>query len=82
MHLCHLDSYLKQQRESNEWTIKELADRLGFSSSYISQLENGTRVPSQKQLAILAKAYQLSEEEVEEAMGRRQNPTGQHGEQL
>lgn len=57
-------SYLKQQRESNNWTIKELADRLGFSSSYISQLENGTRVPSQKQLATLAKAYQLPEEDV------------------
>lgn len=57
-------SYLKQQRESNNWTIKELAERLGFSSSYISQLENGTRIPSQKQLATLAKAYQLPEEDV------------------
>ena len=57
-------SYLKRQRESNNWTIKELADRLGFSSSYISQLENGTRVPSQKQLTTLAKAYQLPEEDV------------------
>mgnify|MGYP000666261986 CR=1 FL=1 len=57
-------SYLKQQRELNNWTIKELAERLGFSSSYISQLENGARNPSQKQLASLAKAYQLPEEEV------------------
>ena len=57
-------SYLKKQRESNKWTIKELAERLGFSSSYISQLENGARIPSQKQLAIFAKAYQLPEEEV------------------
>lgn len=57
-------SYLKKQRESNKWTIKELAGRLGFSSSYISQLENGTRIPSQKQLATFAKAYQLPEEEV------------------
>ena len=57
-------SYLKQQRESNKWTIKELAERLGFSSSYISQLENGARIPSQKQLATFAKAYQLPEEEV------------------
>ncbi len=57
-------SYLKKQRESNNWTIKELAERLGFSSSYISQLENGTRVPSQKQLDTLAKAYQIPEEEV------------------
>jgi transcriptional regulator with XRE-family HTH domain len=57
-------SYLKQQRESNNWSIKELAERLGFSSSYVSQLENGARIPSQKQLATLAKVYQLPEEEV------------------
>ncbi len=41
-----------------------MAERLGFSSSYISQLENGARIPSQKQLAIFAKAYELPEEEV------------------
>ena len=57
-------SYLKQQRESNKWTIKELAERLGFSSSYVSQLESGARMPSNKQLAAFAKAYQLPEEEV------------------
>lgn len=57
-------SYLKQQRELNNWTIKELADRLGFSSSYVSQLENGTRVPSHKQLATLAKAYRLPDADV------------------
>src|SRR3989338_7396988 len=57
-------SYLKQQRESNNWSIKELAERLGFSSSYVSQLENGARIPSNKQLAAFAKAYQLPEEEV------------------
>lgn len=57
-------SYLKQQRESNNWTIKELAERLGFSSSYVSQLENGARVPSQKQLDVFAKAYRLPVEEV------------------
>ncbi|HBD24501.1 MAG TPA: hypothetical protein DD443_01615 [Candidatus Zambryskibacteria bacterium] len=57
-------SYLKQQRESNNWSIKEMAKRLGFSSSYISQLENGARVPSNKQLTAFAKAYQLPEEEV------------------
>jgi len=54
-------SYLKKQRELNNWTIKEVAERLGFSSSYVSQLENGARIPSQKQLSILAKAYQIHE---------------------
>lgn len=57
-------SYLKKQRESHNWTIKELAKRLGFSSSYISQLETGARIPSNKQLEALAKAYELPLEEV------------------
>jgi transcriptional regulator with XRE-family HTH domain len=54
-------SYLRQKRESSGRTIKEVAERLGFSSSYVSQLENGTRVPSAKQMSILATAYGLPE---------------------
>jgi len=54
-------SYLKQKRENSQLTMKEVAERLGFSSSYISQLENGTRVPSPKQLPILAEAYGVTE---------------------
>jgi len=54
-------SYLKQKREDSQLTMKEVAERLGFSSSYISQLENGARVPSPKQLPILAEAYGVTE---------------------
>jgi len=54
-------SYLKQKRESGQLTMKEVAERLGFSSSYISQIENGTRVPSSKQLPVLAEAYGVTE---------------------
>lgn len=54
-------SYLKQKREDSQLTMKEVAERLGFSSSYISQIENGTRVPSPKQLPVLANAYGVTE---------------------
>jgi len=57
-------SYLKQKREASQLTMKDVAERLGFSSSYISQLENGTRVPSPKRLAVLAKAYDVTEEDL------------------
>lgn len=57
-------SYLKKQRETNQWTAKDIADRLGFSASYVSQLENDTRLPSQKQLGVLANAYEVSEDEL------------------
>lgn len=58
-------SYLKQKREASQLTMKDVAERLGFSSSYISQLENGTRVPSPKRLAVLAKAYDVTEEDLQ-----------------
>ena len=54
-------SYLRQKRETSGRTIKEVAERLGFSSSYVSQLENATRVPSAKQLSVLATAYDVPE---------------------
>lgn len=57
-------SYLKRQRETNKWTAKDVADRLGFSPSYVSQLENDARLPSHKQMGILATAYGVSEDEL------------------
>lgn len=57
-------SYLRSRREEKGLTIKEVAERLGFSSSYISQLEKGTRVPSPKQLGVLAHAYGVTEEDL------------------
>ena len=57
-------SYLKRQRETNKWSAKDIADRLGFSASYVSQLENDARLPSQKQLGFLAKAYEVDEDEL------------------
>lgn len=57
-------SYLRQKRDSAGLTIKEVAERLGFSSSYISQLEKGVRVPSPKQLSALAQAYGVTEDDL------------------
>lgn len=57
-------SYLRSRREEKGLTIKEVAERLGFSSSYISQLEKGARVPSPKQLSVLAQAYGVTEDDL------------------
>lgn len=59
-------SYLKQKREAAGWTTNEIAERMGITQSYVSQLETGFRFPSQKTLTKLAKAYELPEEEVRE----------------
>lgn len=57
-------SYLKRKRETLGLTALQVAERMKISQSYVSQLENDFRFPSQKQLSSLAKAYELSEEEV------------------
>jgi len=59
-----LSTYLKSQRELKELKVKDIADRLKVSSSYISQLERGACFPSKKQLASLAEAYQVKEDEL------------------
>ena len=59
-----LGTYLKNQREREELKVKDVAERLGVSSSYISQLEKGDSFPSKKQLASLAKAYDVKEEDL------------------
>ncbi len=59
-----LSAYLKNQRELKELKVKDIADRLKVSSSYISQLERGACFPSKKQLVSLAKAYDVKEDEL------------------
>jgi len=59
-----LGAYLKTQRELKELKVKDIADRLDVSSSYVSQLEKGASFPSKKQLSSLAKTYGVKEEEL------------------
>lgn len=58
-------SYLKEKREASGLTTIEIAQRMKITQSYVSQLENDFRFPSQKQLPNLAKAYGLPVEEVQ-----------------
>lgn len=38
-----IGSYIKEKRKANSLTLRELADALGLSHSYLSQIENGRR---------------------------------------
>ncbi len=51
---------LKELRENNNLTQKEVSERLGVNKNYISMLENGTRNPSDKMKNELAKIYKCS----------------------
>ena len=47
-------------RKSEEMSQSELADSLGVSKQYISQIENGTRCASVEQAARLADVFEMS----------------------
>ena len=51
---------LKQLREKNELTQKEVSEKLGVNKNYISMIENGSRNPSDKMKNKLAKIYKCS----------------------
>jgi len=44
-------------RKHHGYTQQDIADKTGFTLSYITKLENGDRSPSLNSLQILAKAY-------------------------
>ncbi len=54
---------LRLLRESHQLSLEAGADRLGLSTSYLSQLENNHRPASASVLVALARAYQLDPSE-------------------
>ncbi len=61
-----IGSYLKESRQKSGKTMQNIATALKLSVSYVSQVENGDRLPSPKQFSSLAKAYGLKEEQLKE----------------
>lgn len=51
---------LKELREKNKLTQKDVADELEMNKNYISMLENGIRNPSDKTKKQLAELYKCS----------------------
>ncbi len=51
---------LKELREKNKMTQKDVAEKLKVNKNYISMLENGMRNPSDKMKEHLAKLYRCS----------------------
>lgn len=51
---------LKELREKNNLTQKEVSEKLGINKNYLSMMENGSRNPSDKMKNELAKLYKCS----------------------
>jgi transcriptional regulator with XRE-family HTH domain len=59
-----LGDYIREQRESAEVSLRQLARTAGVSNPYLSQIERGLRKPSAEVLQHIAKALRISAEQL------------------
>ena len=57
-----LGSYLREQRQSAQLSLRQLAEVAGISNPYLSQIERGLKKPSAEILQALAKGLRISAE--------------------
>jgi transcriptional regulator with XRE-family HTH domain len=66
-----LGEYIRQQRELQKLSMRQLADLVGISNPYLSQIERGLREPSEKVVDAIARNLELSAEALHAQGGRR-----------
>lgn len=54
--------YIRKLRENRDLTLAQVAERLGFSLNYISQLERGERPPTDKLIIRFSQFYKVNED--------------------
>ena len=57
-----LGEYIREQRRSAQYSVRQLAQAAGVSNPYLSQIERGLRKPSAEILQQIAKALRISAE--------------------
>ena len=62
MALHDVGDFIRQQRESAQKSIRDLAKSAGVSNPYLSQIERGLRRPSAEILQQIARALEISSE--------------------
>ena len=75
-----LGEFIRRQRELQEISMRQLADLVGISNPYLSQIERGLREPSEKVLDAIAQNLQLSADALDEHGGRRREDAGEEEE--
>jgi transcriptional regulator with XRE-family HTH domain len=60
--LRNLGDYIREQRNSSQISLRQLALAAGVSNPYLSQIERGLRKPSAEILQQIAKALRISAE--------------------
>jgi transcriptional regulator with XRE-family HTH domain len=61
-----LGEFIRRQRELQALSMRQLADMVGISNPYLSQIERGLREPSERVLDAIAENLELSAEALHE----------------
>jgi transcriptional regulator with XRE-family HTH domain len=59
-----LGDYLREQRTASRLSLRQLAEQVGVSNPYLSQIERGLRRPSAEVLQQIARALRISAEQL------------------
>jgi len=65
-----LGAFIRRQRELQELSMRQLADLVGISNPYLSQIERGLREPSERVLEAIAENLEVSADVLFERGGR------------
>jgi len=67
--MSKINEFVKEQRESRKWSLREMSSQTGLSHSYIALLEDTNTEPSIDTLTKLANAFGMSLTEILQAGG-------------
>ena len=67
LYIVNIGQAIKAQRELNNWTQMQLAEKTGISRAAISKYETNDREPDIRTLIVLANVFQVS---LDELVGR------------
>ncbi len=62
--------FIRHQREMQDLTMRQLADLVGISNPYLSQIERGLREPSERVLEAIADNLEMSAETLKQRRPR------------
>lgn len=57
-----MNNRIVQLRKSRDWTQDKFADEMGISKNYVSLIENGKKVPSDRLISDICREFMVNEE--------------------
>lgn len=60
---------LKKLRKDRQLSLKDVANELGVSDSFLSQIENGKRKPSAELIVSIADYYKIQQDPISVSLG-------------